>query len=166
MAEALLRARVDSFVPPVEIVSAGLLDAGHAASDATIQALAERDLDVTRHRSRRIDADLVSSAALVLGMERRHVQEAVLLAREAWPRSFALKELVRRGEERGPRGDEPLAVWLARIHEGRTPEDLLGVDAADDVADPYGQSARVHRRTLAELDDLVARLARLIWVEP
>ena len=63
-------------------------------------------------RSRRAD--------LVLGMSRAHVRHAVVIAPEIWPRAFTLKELLRRGMETGPRRPgEPVADWLARVHEGR-----------------------------------------------
>lgn len=166
MAEALLRHRLDQRGLSIEIVSAGLLEEGLPVSDGTLRALETRGIDVSAHQSRRLDADLVASAALVIGMERRHVQEAVLLARDAWPRSFTLKELVRRGESIGPRGDEPFESWLARVHEGRSTADLLGTAEEDDVADPYGLADRVHRRTAKELDDLVTRLASLLWGDP
>jgi hypothetical protein len=78
-------------------------------------------------------------ADLVLGMERAHVRHAVLLEPEAWPRTFTLKELVRRGEELGSRPPvESPGAWLARAHEGRDRPDMLGDSLLDDVADPYG----------------------------
>jgi hypothetical protein len=46
---------------------------------------------------------MIRHATLRIGLEREHVQEAVLLDGSAWPRTFTLKEIVRRGEEVGPR---------------------------------------------------------------
>ena len=97
-------------------------------------------------------------------MARRHVREAVALAGPpVMGRAFTLKEIVRRGEERGGRApDEPLEDWLARLAAGRRPAELLGDDVADDVADPIGGPRRGYERTAEELDDLTARLARLL----
>jgi hypothetical protein len=97
-------------------------------------------------------------------MAREHVREAVLLHPDAWPRSFTLKELVRRGEEAGPRSaDQPLVEWLDKVQAGRSRSDLLGVSVDDDVADPIGQRRPVYEKTADELDDLTRRLAALLW---
>jgi hypothetical protein len=91
------------------------------------------------------------------------VREAVLLSPGCWSRTFTLKDLVRRGEEAGPRRpDQPLAAWLAHLHAGRTRADLLGASVDDDVADPIGRKRGVYEGTATELDDLTARLAKLV----
>jgi protein-tyrosine-phosphatase len=106
----------------------------------------------------------VAGADLVIGMARSHVREAVALAGPAVVnRAFTLKEIVRRGEERGGRAaGEPVDAWLARLAAGRRINDLLGDSDADDVADPIGGPRRHYERTATELDDLTARLARLL----
>jgi protein-tyrosine phosphatase len=125
--------------------------------------MADRGLDTSGHVSRRLRPDLVTGVDLVIGMARRHVREAVALAPAVMGRAFTLKEIVRRGEERGARSpDEPLEDWLARLVAGRRPAELLGDADADDVADPIGGPRRSYERTAAELEDLTARLARLL----
>jgi hypothetical protein len=80
------------------------------------------------------------------------------------PRTFTLKELVRRGEAIGPRhNDESVESWLARAGAERRAMDLFGESASDDVADPYLGPPRVYEACIAELDDLVRRLVGLIW---
>jgi protein-tyrosine phosphatase len=106
---------------------------------------------------------MVAEADIVIGMAREHVAEAVAFAADVWGRAFTLKEIVRLGEERGGRAPgEPLEQWLARLHEGRRRSDLFGQSEADDVADPIGGPRRSYQRTAEELDDLTARLARLL----
>lgn len=101
---------------------------------------------------------------MVLGMSREHVRYAVVAAPDAWPRAFTLKELVRRGEDAGPRmPGEPLAAWLARVHGGRERTALLGDSLLDDVADPMGGPPQAYTDTMALLDELVRRLAELCW---
>ena len=125
--------------------------------------MAHRGLDTSGHRSRRLRPDLVAGADIVIGMARVHVREAVALVPDALGRAFTLKEIVRRGEERGGRAPgEPLEAWLARLSAGRRTADLLGDSDADDVADPIGGPRRSYERTADELDDLTARLARLL----
>ncbi len=112
--------------------------------------------------SRRLDPDVVDSATLVIGMEPRHVQEAVILAPDAWPRAFLLTDLVRRSEAIGARTNEPLAAWRARVHLGRTRQDLLG-GSGNGVLDPYGRSDEAYRDTIEELDALLTRFVDLAW---
>ena len=124
-------------------------------------------LDISGRRSRRVTVADLTWANLVLGMCREHVRHAVVTAPETWPRAFTLKELVRRGEQAGPRGPrEPLAAWLARVHEGRERAALLGDSPADDVADPMGGPPQAYAGTAALLDELLGRLARLCWPLP
>jgi protein-tyrosine phosphatase len=162
MGGALLRKRLDEHGVPAVIESAGLLEPGTPVTEPAVRLLKARGVDVSGHTSRRLDTDLVASATLVIGMEPRHVQEAVLLAPDAWPRSFLLTELVRRGEAIGARIEEPFPEWLARIHLGRSHSDLLrGAD--DGIADPHGRSDEAYRDTIEELDDLFARFVDLAW---
>ncbi len=126
--------------------------------------MAAQGLDLQQHRSRAVTAEHLAGADLVLAMARRHVREAVLMLPEAWPRTFTLKELVRRGESALPRrADQSLAGWLTAMHAGRRTSALLGDDPADDVEDPIGAPDRVYEATAAELADLVSRLVDLAF---
>ena len=164
MAEAMLRARLAARGVGARVHSAGLLAGGAPATDHGIAVLAARRLDASGHRSRRLGADMVAAADLVVGLAREHAREAVLASPSAWPKVFTLKELVRRAERAGRRAsDEPLEAWLAKLHAERTYDDLMGDSPADDVADPVGQGRRAYERTADELDSLIGRLADLAW---
>ena len=131
--------------------------------DHGVAVMAARGHDTTGHRSRRLSAGLVGPADLVVAMAREHVPEIVAAHPAAWGRTFTLKELVRRGERLGPRRpDQALADYVAQLHAGRRPADLMGGSPDDDVDDPMGASRAVYERTAAEIDDLTARLARLL----
>ena len=160
----MLRQRVHALDLDVRVRSAGLLDDGLPADTNSIDVLTGMGLDITNHRSRRISAAILRSADLVLGMARDHVREAVVLAPEIFPRVFTLKELVRRGDEVGPReGDESLADWLARAHAGRTSADLMGTSRADDIPDPIGMPRTAYERMVEELTEQLDRLVALLW---
>lgn len=166
MAEGLLRDRLGRRGVPATVASAGLLDAGAPASAHGVDVMRERGIDIAGHRSRTMSPDLLVDAELVLGMARRHVREAVVLSPDIWPRTFTLKELVRRGEERGPRAPgQDLAEWLAKVHAGRTHTEILGDSEADDIADPIGLARAAYVRTAAEIEDLVDRLVALLYPE-
>lgn len=164
MAEVLLRHRLDALGLEARVSSAGELPPGVPAEGGSRRAMASRGLDLSTHRSRVFTGEQLDGADLVIAMARRHVREAVLLCPDAWPRTFTLKELVRRGEAAAPRrSDQPLAAWLALVHAGRRTSDLLGDDVADDVEDPIGAPDHVYEATAAELDDLVAHLVDLAF---
>lgn len=144
----------------VRVLDAGFGDSGWPVTDGTLDAAARQGLDLADHRSARIDAALLASADLVLTMERAHVRDIVVEHPDLWPRTFTLKELVRRAEAHGPRrSDEPLADWLARLADGRSRADLLGASPLDDVADPTSDRTVDHDTTAEDLWDLVTAAA-------
>ena len=162
MATALLNRRFGAFGIPLVVRSAGLLQEGAPPPPGAISALASYGLEISGYRSHRVTVADLNWADLVLAMAREHVRHAVVTAPGTWPRAFTLKELVRRGEETGPaKPGEPLADWLARVHEGRERAALLGESPADDVADPMGGPPQAYADTAALLDELMGRLAGL-----
>jgi protein-tyrosine phosphatase len=164
MAEALLVRRIAERELPATVVSAGVLEGGHERPAEVTAVLATRGIALPDGPSRELVPDDLQRADLVLGMERAHVRDAVLLEPEAWPRTFTLKELVRRGTELGPRPSfESPGAWLARAHEGRDRPDLLGDSPLDDVADPYGGPSSDYEAAVTEIEDLVDRLVSLLW---
>lgn len=164
MAEALLRHRLSGLGVDARVASAGILRPGQRASEHGVDILRGRGLDMTAHRSQSMSRDLLRNFDLILAMAREHVREAVVLDPSLWPRTFTLKELVRRGEAVGPRpAGEPLADWLARVGQGRRIAELTGASPADDVADPYGGPRPAYERMATELDDLLDRLVSLVF---
>jgi protein-tyrosine phosphatase len=143
-----------------------MLTADEPAMADGVAVMAARGLDLTNHRSRRLTAPMIAGADLVIGMARRHVAEVCMLVPDVWPRAFTLKELVRRGEEVGPRrADQDVDAWLAAVHDGRSRRDLVGEDATDDIDDPVGRPRAVYEEKAAEIDGLLERLATLLWSE-
>ena len=164
MAEALLRERLRERGVDATVSSAGISFEGRAATEDAIRTAEVHNLDISEHRSRLMNAELVQHADLVIGMERLHAREAVVLGASLLPRCFTLKELVRRGEAIGARRQgEPVEEWLSRVNAGRRPIELLGESEADDIADPYQGSPKVYAKCIADLDDLVERLVDLLW---
>ncbi len=166
MAEVLLRRRLAEAGVEASVSSAGLHPEGRPATVHGVEVMAARGLDLSAHRSRRIDAGLVASADLIVAMAREHVREVAVLDYGALARAFTLKELVRLASAKGARrADETLSDWLVRVGAGRRREDLVGVgyDEALDVDDPVGRGLADYEATAAELDALLARLVALVW---
>ncbi|HMF82912.1 MAG TPA: hypothetical protein VKI01_06525 [Acidimicrobiia bacterium] len=166
IAAALLEMRLQEIAPEVVVESRGVRETDATLDEGALRILDAHGIDLRRRHSHAIDSEIVGAATLVLGMEREHVREAVLLDSSVWPRTFTLKEIVRRGEEEGPhqRG-ESISEWIARAHTGRSQRDLLGADRADDVADPFGGPPGDYEEAAEEINDLVARLVSLLWPE-
>jgi protein-tyrosine phosphatase len=163
MGAALLSTRLEEQGLSAHVHSAGLLHSGQPATPHAVTVMAARGLDTSAHRSRRLSAGLAGAADLVVAMAREHVREVVATCPPAWTRTFTLKEIVRRGEQLGPRkAGQALAEYLDVLHQGRRPADLLGASPDDDVDDPIGDPLSAYERTATELEDLTARLARLL----
>jgi len=163
MAEALLRDRLAARGIDATVTSAGELPGGVVASAGSVKAMRSRGLDLSEHRSRPGTVEMLESADLVLAMARRHLRTAVAMAPSTFPRTYTLKELVRRGAQHGRRRpDETFEEWLAVLHQGRTTRDLLGDDRNDDVADPIGQPDAAYEKTAQELEHLLDVLVDLM----
>jgi protein-tyrosine phosphatase len=164
MAQALLSARLAARGVTVPVASAGLLGGGRPPPPEVISVMASRGIDVTGHRSRLVTVDDLTAADLILGLSREHVRHAAVLLPAAWPRAFTIRELLRRGQQAGPRAPgEPLGDWLARAAGDRARRDLLGDSPADDVADPAGGPLRGYQATSGLLDRLTRDLVELGW---
>jgi protein-tyrosine phosphatase len=164
MAEGLLRRSLADRGIAADIASAGLYEGGAPATAQAQATLARRGIDLSAHRSRCLrgaEVDL-AGADLVIGMERRHVQEAAALGAER-SRCFTLPELARlavASEQRRP--DESLAAWATRLSSARPASGFGGRrTAADDIADPVGRGDDVYEATVtllaALLTDVVDR---------
>jgi protein-tyrosine phosphatase len=164
MAQALLSARLAERGLPVAVASAGLLGGGQPPPPEVAEVMAARGLAVDAHRSRVVTADDLAAADLILGLARGHLRHAAVLLPEAWPRTFTIRELVRRGRQAGPRAPgERLADWVNRAADGRGRRDVLGASTADDVADPSGGPPSGYQATAELLDRLTADLVDLGW---
>jgi len=164
MAEGLLRRRLIERGIDAHVHSAGLRLDGEPASPFGVEVMADRGVDVSRHRSRVMQAAIIEEADLVVAMAKEHLLEAVLAAPDAWSRAFTLKELVRRGEASGARAPgEALAGWLTRVNAGRERADILASSTDEDVDDPIGLDRTAYERTADELTDLIDRLVDLAW---
>ena len=164
MAAALLAQRLAALGVTVLVRSAGMISSGEPPHPEVISVMASYGIEIASHRSRIVCAADLASASLVLAMTRDNLRYAVITEPGAWPRAFTLKELVRRGEQIGPRSPaEPLSRWLARVHAGRERTSLLGYSVDDDVADPAGGPFRTYADTAGLLDQLVTSLAELGW---
>src|SRR5262245_51937560 len=158
LAAAFLRTRLHDVAPEVDVQSAGASAIeGAGVTAATSRAASARDVDLSGHRSAPLDPQAIHDADLVIGMERRHLHEAVLHDPTVFERAFTLKEFVRRGCESGRREPgETVREYARRVGAGRRAIDLLGSSSEDDLADPTTNRHVRHDRTATEIDGYVA----------
>ena len=154
--------RVEEVAPGAGLVvdSAGIAATGGPVPVEVDEVARGFGVDLTAHRGRQLDPGEVAAASLGVGMTREHVREASLTAPGSFPKTFTLREIVRRaGERGGRRPDETIEAWVARLGEGRRAADLLGTSPDDDVADPYGGPRRGYVEMGTTLDGLLSALA-------
>jgi protein-tyrosine-phosphatase len=169
MAAALFSSRMEGVPDPVEVSSAGIPTATPLTSEVppeVHQVMASYGIQLAGHRSRSLTEPMLKEVDLVIGMGRRHIQEAILLDPPCWPKAFMLKELVRRGAVIGPRRpDQGIRSWIDSVHGDRTRASLAHRSTVDEVVDPYGGTLAQYQSTAAELAQLTGRLAGLVWPE-
>jgi protein-tyrosine-phosphatase len=165
MAEALMHKRVAELQASAGVASVGLLEGGRFSPPEVIELMAQIGADLSDRTSRQVSVEDLDRSDLVLTMERQQLREVSIMTPTAWAKTFTLKELVGRCASVGGRLEgEPVESWIARVHDGREPADLLGESSVDEVADPYGGTAEDYAATKLEIDALVAQLADLIFV--
>ncbi len=81
---------------------------GQPASDYAVSALAEWNIDLTPHRSRRLRADLIEHADILVVMTRAHRQEIVTRHPRAADRIRTLRDFDARGGP--PDIDDPIGA--------------------------------------------------------
>ena len=162
----MLDLRLGELEIDAHVTSAGFASDGERATGETVRLLADRCIDVSAHRSRRIDADIAASSDLIVTAQHDHVVHIAGRSPELFARTFTLPEIVVRAESVGARGDRTLDEWLGAIGAGR-PSAFDYLDAGDtgaigEIADPTGRAPRDWAVAVATLDKLTRRLAELL----
>jgi protein-tyrosine phosphatase len=174
VAEGLLRAAMQArFGGSAPIVaSAGVAGWTGSKADAhSIESLAERGVDISSHRGRRLSHQDLADAAVVVAMAYEHRDAVVRLAPEAIDRTFTLKELVRLLESAPAsvtRDADPTALLRRRIEDAAALRraGFEGNAYDEDIADPLGLPLEAFRAMTWEIGEWVERLdAALFGVE-
>jgi len=116
----------------VEVLSAGMMSSGMGATEATKEVLAEESIDVSSHRSQRVNEDMLRKADLILVMEKIHEERILQLAPEIKNRVFLLKE-------------------FAKID-----------DMNMNIDDPIGMPLEFYEKTMETIKEAVGRIADII----
>ena len=160
IAEGLLRSafenRLGAGAP--DISSAGTMGwSGSGADPNSVEAAAERGVDISDHVARELTTRDIASATLVLGMAGDHARAVVTQEPDAAPRTFTLKELVRLLDALPPASGGDVASRVAAADALRA-SGFAGNPADEDVPDPLGMPLESFRAVAWELDEWCARL--------
>jgi protein-tyrosine phosphatase len=133
---------------------------GSPPTAEAVAAAAERGIDISAHRARRLAMVPAADADLVIAMAGEH-RDIVSDEVGAGERAFTLKELVRLLESLPPvppgAGPGSLSARVEQAHAARQ-AGFAGNPLDDDVVDPIGMPLLTYRATAWELDEWVARL--------
>ena len=164
MAATVARKVLAGRAKAVNVISAGLLRPGEPATDEAVKVMWRRGLDLSTHRSRRVGDALVPAPDLIVGMARQHARAVIDVIPGLFPRTFTLKDFVARARSEGPRrAGEAIDTYLARVGTGRGFGALVGMNSADDVADPIGCDLRTYERCATEIEGAVTTLVDMVW---
>ncbi|GAA4386417.1 hypothetical protein GCM10023167_09300 [Brevibacterium pityocampae] len=127
--------------------------AGDRATPQVIEIARRLGVSLTEFRARRLSAEQIRSADLILAMDRSHRAAVVEIVPQALHRTFTLREFARTlpqvPAERGASAD---ARWRSSVVlVGRRRSRAAGDPAADDIVDPFLRSDAVHREMTGQL---------------
>ena len=126
---------------------------GDSATQQAIEAMQDYGIDLTEHRSRPLNPEIIQNADVILAMTKNHRRQILARFPEAEAKTYVLKELAYANRNNDKLGQEKGEV-----------EKNPSIDV--DVNDPFGQSVEVYRKTAKEIEDaLVALLDNVLEVE-
>jgi protein-tyrosine phosphatase len=169
MAEGFLRATLRRRFgdPAPEVASAGTTGwEGSSAMAESIDAAAERGVDISGHVARRLTRGDVYDADVVVAMAAEHRDAVGRAIPEAAGRTFTLKELVRLLEALPP---PPRPLAPEDLPERVAEADALrrrgfpGNPHDEDIVDPLGLPLESFRAIAWELDEWTARLSESLY---
>ncbi|WP_419845337.1 hypothetical protein [Candidatus Poriferisocius sp.] len=151
--------------PDAEVSSAGTMDwSGQPAHEYAIAAMAERGLDLSAHRSRRLSEYLVDESDLIVAMTRNHGWSVEARSEAKAAATFLPAELSRLADQVGNRNGADSQTWVNKLHSQRdtqTSNRFIG-RAADEIPDPIGESLPYFRVIADRLErELAPAAARL-----
>lgn len=92
IAETMFR-KAGSGLESIKVMSAGIAAVdGQPASANAIEAMREMGMDISRHRSRMLNGELVGQADLILTMTLQHKRYVLMMFPESYDKVFTLKE--------------------------------------------------------------------------
>jgi protein-tyrosine phosphatase len=151
----------------MEVSSAGTwARLGSPPMPETIEATAERGVDVAHLRSAPIEREEIEAADLILTMAAEHRDEILHIEPAAEGRTFTLKELVKLlaalPEPASDADRDALLERIAEAHRLRSGPDAPEI-RDEDVSDPLGMGLQTYRAKAWEIEEHVDALVRQLF---
>lgn len=103
----------ESGVDFIEVESAGMgAFEGNPASSYAVETTLARDIDLSFHRSRRLNKEILRKADLVLAMSNEHLQEIKKLDEKSFEKTHLLKSFPRKIENKNFSIADPMGKGL------------------------------------------------------
>jgi protein-tyrosine phosphatase len=156
LAAAISRRHLALLGVPAEVYSAGLLEEGLPAVEDMVEVARRFDVDLSPHRSARVNPERLEWADLVVTMTGQHVLDLIGVSPAIRDRTMTLREWAAttgRGRPITLWTPQEVRTWAAEA-TGRPIDALLSGDL--DVADPIGRPRRFYRRAAEQIDQLLA----------
>jgi protein-tyrosine phosphatase len=132
--------------------SAGFLEGGRPAHDSVMEILGQKGIDLSRKRSRKLSADLVDGADLILTMTSEHARGVVSRFPSSIDKVYTLRHFA---VVVSPRDlDQTPEAWLEVI-SASTRRSYVSDDEAGDVPDPIGREFSVFTALGVELENSI-----------
>lgn len=162
-AASLLQRRFEELPPgQVDVRSAGTeAREGMPVEARTLESLRRHGIQVPMAPSKRLRADMLAEADLVLGATVEHIRHAMTLSPSTLHRTFTLTGLAAILEclpEDEILGASRPGEVMRRVIRQAARHRTLGL-IGKDIPDPYGQSDSVHAVMETMVEDAVARIA-------
>lgn len=153
MREALSRRGCDG----VEVASSGTwAEAGYGAAESAVDALRQRGIDLSAHRTRALDPDEANEADLIVAMTSVHVREILEVAPEAKGKLVMLKEIPEIRMAAGASTPGSSKDRLQSLLDGARPDPRRSLDVDDPIGLPTGAYDRCVSDLRLGIDALVA----------
>lgn len=123
-----------------------------------VDAMQRRGFDTSRHRSRKVSANNVDPADLILTSERDHVVKIAAVSRQAYRQTMTLPEFLSLAELDGSLPGESLRDWVASLTASRSARDYLNA-GVDEIIDPTGFAPRAFEKSVVGMEEMCARAA-------
>lgn len=137
----LLKDRPGKSSKEIKVTSAGTWGSEYAgATREAIQVVKEKALDLSSHKSKKLTADLIEEADIILVMTSLHKEEIINKFPESKSKVFVLREYADFTND-----DLQFTRHASRV-------------TCHDIQDPIGQSVEVYRKTAQLIEDSLKKI--------
>ena len=166
MAEAFLKDQLVQASSEIEVFSAGIsAKSDESASEEAKKVMQTFNIDLSGHKARLLNNDMVTKAELIIVMTRPHELSVSKIQQQARSRTFLAGEIVRLGSLVSKLEKLPfLKMWVEELHSARGGYMTSG-RSADEIHEPLGESFEEYEKVAKRLNEICGFLSKLLTSE-